>query len=209
MNSPLEKARRDPESTKARILAVARRLFGEYGFHGTTTRMIAREVGIDISTLHYHWGNKKDLYESVVIDINGDLRQKLREVEHVIHGLPLAKRLEISIVMMTDYLFEHTSVSNLILFRYFAKNRYEGNLDFSVPEFTADIAFSMGLSPDRKNVSPETMMKVIAVMNSIHYFVSGENFLCPMLHIDRKSYIHLVKETLKFIHIPAFAGGGG
>ncbi|HCX01220.1 MAG TPA: TetR/AcrR family transcriptional regulator, partial [Syntrophaceae bacterium] len=38
---------------KARILAAARRIFGEYGFHGTTTRMIASEVGIDISTLHY------------------------------------------------------------------------------------------------------------------------------------------------------------
>jgi AcrR family transcriptional regulator len=208
MNSPLEKARKDPESMKAKILAVARRLFGEYGFHGTTTRMISREVGIDISTLHYHWGNKKDLYESVVIDINRDLRQKLREVENVIHGLPLAKRLDISIDMMTDYLFEQTSVSNLILFRYFSKNRYEGNLDFSVPEFTADIAFSMGLSQDRKNVSPETMMKVIAVMNSIHDFISGESFFCPMLHVDRKRYILLVKETLKFIHIPAFTSGG-
>jgi AcrR family transcriptional regulator len=37
---------------------VARKIFGEYGFHGTTTRMIAQEVGIDISTLHYHWGEK-------------------------------------------------------------------------------------------------------------------------------------------------------
>ena len=209
MNSPLEKARKDPESMKARILAVARRLFGEYGFHGTTTRMIAREVGIDISTLHYHWGNKKDLYESVVIDINSGLRQKLREVENVIHGLPLAKRLDISIDMMTDYLFEHPSVSNLVLFRYFAKNRYEGNLDFSVPEFTADIAYSMGLAHDRKNVSPEAMMKVVALMNSIHNFISGESFFCSMLHVDQKRYILLVKETLKFIHIPAFTGGGG
>jgi AcrR family transcriptional regulator len=209
MNSPLEKARKDPESMKARILAVARRLFGEYGFHGTTTRMIAREVGIDISTLHYHWGNKKDLYESVVIDINSGLRQKLREVENVIHGLPLAQRLDISIDRMTDYLFEHPSVSNLVLFRYFAKNRYEGNLDFSVPEFTADIAYSMGLAHDRKNVSPEAMMKVVALMNSIHNFISGEGFFCSMLNVDRKRYILLVKETLKFIHIPAFTGGGG
>jgi len=204
MNTPLDKARRAPESMKARILAVARRLFGEYGFHGTTTRMIAQEVGIDISTLHYHWGGKKDLYESVVIDINKDLRQKLLEVENIIHGRPLSERLDVSIDLMTDYLFAEPSVSNLILFHCFAKKRYEGNLDFSVPEFSADIAFSMGLSADRKNVPPETMLKVIAVMNSIHNFISGEDFFRTMLKLSRERYIAMVKDTLKFMHIPAF-----
>ena len=48
------------------------------------------------------------------------------------------------------------------------------------------------------------MMKVLAVMNSIHNFISGENFFRPMVKVDRKRYIALVKETLKFIHIPAF-----
>ena len=56
MPSPLEKARQDPKSMKARILASARRIFGEYGYNNTTTRMIAKDVGIDISTLYYHWG---------------------------------------------------------------------------------------------------------------------------------------------------------
>jgi hypothetical protein len=42
------------------------------------------------------------------------------------------------------------------------------------------------------------------VMNSIHAFISGENFFCPMVKVDRERYIALVKETLKFIHIPAF-----
>jgi len=204
MTTPLEKARRDPESMKARILAVARRIFGEYGFHGTTTRMIAQEVGIDISTLHYHWGGKKDLYESVVMDVNKDLRQKLIEVEGVIHGLPLAERLAISIDLMTDYLFANPDISNLILFRYFGKTRYEGNLDFSVPEFTADIARSMGLARDKRNVPPETMMKVLAVMNSIHSFIAGVSFFHPMVKVEKDRYIALVKETLKFIHIPAF-----
>ncbi len=204
MTTPLEKARRDPESMKARILAVARRIFGEYGFHGTTTRMISQEVGIDISTLHYHWGGKKDLYESVVMDVNKDLRQKLIEVEGVIHGLPLAERLAIAIDLMTDYLFANPDISNLILFRYFGKTRYEGNLDFSVPEFTADIARSMGLARDKRNVPPETMMKVLAVMNSIHSFIAGVSFFRPMVKVEKDRYIALVKETLKFIHIPAF-----
>jgi AcrR family transcriptional regulator len=204
METRLEKARKDPESMKARILAVARRIFGEYGFHGTTTRMIAQEVGIDISTLHYHWGEKKDLYETVILDINKDLQQSLIDVETIIHGRPLAERMAIAIDVMTDYLFAHPEVSNLILLRYFGKTRHESSLDFKVPEFTGDISRSMGLTKDAKNIPPRAMMEVLTVMNALHNFVSGENFFRPMTGLQREDYILAAKETLKFILIPAF-----
>ena len=204
METALEKARKDPESMKARILNVARRIFGEYGFHGTTTRMIAQEVGIDISTLHYHWGEKKDLYEAVILDINKDLGQSLRDVEEVIHGRPLAERLAIAIDDMTDYLFAHPDISNLILFRYFGKTRHDASLDFNVPEFTADIARSMGLTKDVRRVKPEAMMEVLVVMNAIHSFISGEDFFRSMTRLERDVYIETVKSTLKFVLIPAF-----
>jgi len=292
MATPLEKAHKDPESMKARILTVARRIFGEYGFHGATTRMIAQEVGIDISTLHYHWGEKKDLYEAVILDINKDLGQKLIAVERIIHGRPLAERMAIAIDAMTDYLFAYPEISNIMLFRYIAKTRDE--VDLKVPEFTADIARSMGLvkqqgtsatagkqarkeedsplvdgdragSPERSGKGagtplvdgdgadrsgnsghredfpiqesslsspaaggnagegapkagaaagkdaaarpappPRAMLEVLAVMNAIHNFISGENFFRPMVNLEREEYIAQVKETLKFILIPAF-----
>jgi AcrR family transcriptional regulator len=204
MESPLEKARRDPDSMKARILACARRVFGEYGFHGTTTRMIAQEVGIDISTLHYHWGEKKDLYEAVILDINKDLGQVLRDVEKIIHGRPLVERMAIAIDMMTEYLFDHPEISNLILFRYFGKTRHEASLDFNVPEFTGDIARSMNLTQDARKAPPRAMMEVLAVMNGIHSFVSGENSFRTMINLEKDEYIQIVKDTLKFILIPAF-----
>ena len=191
---------------KARILHAARRIFGEYGFHGTTTRMIARKVGIDISTLYYHWGEKGDLYEAVILDINEDLRRKLMEVESVIHGLPLAQRMDIAIDMITDHLFLHPEISNLVLFRYFSKTRREISLDFKVPEFISDIARSMGLCRDKKSVPTRVKMQVLAMMNAIYNFISGENFFRPMLNIEREEYIALAMETLKFILIPAFAG---
>ncbi|MFA5183364.1 MAG: TetR/AcrR family transcriptional regulator [Syntrophales bacterium] len=202
MATPLEKAHKDPESMKARILAVARRIFGEYGFHGTTTRMISQEVGIDISTLHYHWGEKKDLYEAVIIDINKDLGQKLIDVEKIIHGLPLGERMAIAIDTMTDYFFVCPEISNIMLFRYIAKTR--DNVDLRVPEFSADIARSMGLTKDRRQTPPRAMLEVLAVMNAIHNFISGENFFRPMVNLDREEYIKTVKETLKFVLIPAF-----
>jgi AcrR family transcriptional regulator len=206
MVTPLEKARKDPDSMKGKILKVARRVFGEYGFHGTTTRMIAQEVGIDISTLYYHWGEKGDLYGAVILDITNDLRVKLEEVEKVIHGKPLGTRMGIAIDMMTDYLFERPEISNLILFRYFGKTRNQTGFDFHVPEFISDIALSMNLCRDKENVSAGVRMQVLAVMNSIHNFISGENFFRPMLSVERDEYILMVKETLKFILIPAFSG---
>jgi len=204
MKTALDKARQDPESMKARILAVARRIFGEYAYHGTTTRMIAQEVGIDVSTLHYHWGDKKGLYEAVVLDINKDLGQSLRDVEEVIHGKPLGERLAIAIDVMTDYLFEHPEISNLTLFLYFGRTREEALQEIQIPEFTADMARSMNLIQSRKQATPRALLEVLAVINGIYNFVSGETYFRSIVGIDREAYISQVKEVLKFILIPAF-----
>lgn len=204
MTTSLEKAKQNPESMKARILEAARKIFSEYGFHGTTTRMIAKAVEIDISTLYYHWGEKGDLYEAVIRDINDGLGGKLVEVEKKIKGKPLARRLDIAIDEMVDYLFENPEISNLTLFRYFMKTRHGSLLDFRVPEYLSDIAYSMGLAEDRKNVPVEARMKVLSIMNAIHNFVSGENFFRPMMELDREQYIRQAKETLKFFNLAAF-----
>jgi AcrR family transcriptional regulator len=208
MATPLEKARQNPDSMKGKILSAARELFGEYGYHGTTTRMIAEKVGIDISTLYYHWGEKNDLYEAVVIDINEGLRGKLIEVEQHIKGRPLAERLEIALDEMMGYLFDHPQISNMTVFRYFTKTREKSALDVRVPEFISQIAYSMGLVDDKKDVSPQAKMKVLTIMNTMHNFVSGQSFFMPMLGVDRDEYIRMVKETLKFSYVPAYEGLG-
>jgi AcrR family transcriptional regulator len=207
MPSPLEKAWRDPDSMKGRILQAARRVFGRYGFHGTTTRLIAREVGIDISTLHYHWGDKGDLYEAVILDITEDLRQELRRVEKVIHGKPLAERMDIAIDMMTDYQFKNPEIANLTIFRYFSRTRQDMDWEDRVPDILTDIARSMGLQDPDQSVSTRAKMRVLAIMNAINDFISGEEVFRAMLDLRRDLYVALVKETLKFILIPAFAAG--
>ncbi|MCB2189379.1 MAG: TetR/AcrR family transcriptional regulator [Deltaproteobacteria bacterium] len=189
---------------KARILAAARQAFGELGFHGATTRHIAGLVGVDISTLHYHWGDKGDLFEAAVLDITEDLRQKLVEVERMIHGKPLAERLDIAIDQMTDYLFAHPEVSNLTLRRYFGQTRHEMTWDNHLPVFVNDIARSMGLAPMRGQVEKRAKMQVFAIMLAIYNFVSGGEFISHSLGLEREEYIPLVKQTLRFMLIPPF-----
>jgi AcrR family transcriptional regulator len=204
MPSRLERARNDPNSMKAKILAVARKIFGKFGYNDTTTRMIAKDVGIDISTLYYHWGEKQDLYEAVIVDVGDEIQQKLRDIEHHVSGQTMARRLEVALDMMCDYLFSHPEVPNLILFGYFNKTRHGVTLDIKMPEHIANIAVSMGLAQDKKKISIQAQARILAVWNTVLNFISGENSFRPMLETDHENYIKVVKETLKFILVPAF-----
>jgi hypothetical protein len=106
--------------------------------------------------------------------------------------------------MMSDYLFSHPEVSNLILFGYFNKTRHGVTLDISMSKYISNIAFAMGLSENRETVSTEAKARILAVWNTVLNFISGENFFRPLLDTNREEYIRVVKETLKFILVPAF-----
>ena len=189
---------------KARILASARRIFGEYGYNKTTTRMIAKDVGIDISTLYYHWGEKQDLYEAVLEDVGDEIQHKLNGIERNVSGQSLTKRLEIALDMMCDYLFSHPEVPNLILYGYLNKSPNGVTLDIKMSEHIANIAVAMKLAPNKNQISVQARARILAVWNTVLNFISAENFFRPMLDTNHADYVQVVKETLKFILVPAF-----
>jgi len=76
--SPLELAREAPGSTKGRILAAAEAVFAARGFEGASTREIAAQAGVNISSLHYHWASKDALYVAVFQDVFDRLTALLR-----------------------------------------------------------------------------------------------------------------------------------
>lgn len=61
----LARVAEEPDGTFAQILLTAEALFAERGFAAVGIRDIAAEVGINVSTLHFHWRNKAVLYEAV------------------------------------------------------------------------------------------------------------------------------------------------
>jgi AcrR family transcriptional regulator len=189
---------------KARILASARWLFGENGYSDTTTRMIAGDVGIDVSTLHYHWGEKQDLYEGVIGAVNEEILARFKEVERRCREVDLGRRLEIAIDIMCDYLFDHPEVSNLILFGYFRKADHTVVLDVNIAKYINNIAVAMGLAPDQGVVSVQAKARILTVWNAVLNFIAGQTFFRPMLGVAPEAYVAVVKETLKFILVPAF-----
>ena len=58
--------RRSAEDRRAEITAAARRLFATRGYHATTTRELAREVGVSDALLYRHFPSKHAVLESVI-----------------------------------------------------------------------------------------------------------------------------------------------
>ena len=204
MYKQLEKARKDPGSMKAKVLKAARKLFGQYGYHGTTTRMIAKEVGIDISTLYYHWGEKKDLFESVIMDVIDDYRGVVKNLEEKTTGKPLYDRYELAIDVLCDFLLSHPEVPNLMLFQMFSKTKQEFDANLRSAVTLNDVAHAMGFQLEDKASSDKVKAGILAVWFSIFSFVAGEKDIRPLFEMNRDEYSRLIKDTIKRLLIPTF-----
>ena len=59
-------AEKAQSASHERIIQAATMLFAEHGYHGVSARQIADAVGLNVATVHYHTGGKRELYLSVV-----------------------------------------------------------------------------------------------------------------------------------------------
>jgi len=65
-------------SARERILEAADGLFGEVGFDAAATRRIAELSGVNKALIHYHFKNKKDLFDRVLDRYYARLGEVLR-----------------------------------------------------------------------------------------------------------------------------------
>src|SRR5215472_10783137 len=53
-------------ATKERILDAAEALFMEHGFEATSLRQLTAAAGVNLASVHYHFGSKEELFEAVL-----------------------------------------------------------------------------------------------------------------------------------------------
>lgn len=61
------------EQTRALLLAVGRRLFGELGYTATATEEVVRQAGVTRGALYYQFRDKQDLFRAVFEEIQGEV----------------------------------------------------------------------------------------------------------------------------------------
>ncbi|MEO3787749.1 TetR family transcriptional regulator [Actinocorallia sp. B10E7] len=99
-----------------RILDAATLLFAEKGFEGASTRLIAEAAGLNIATVNYHLGGKRDLYLAVMERAAEKERRALGEVMRTF--TPTAEDAHRLADRYLDFCVEHPEIAALWLRRW-------------------------------------------------------------------------------------------
>lgn len=97
--------RRNPEATRAMILAAARAEFGEKGLDGGRVDRIAERAGANKQLVYYYFGSKDELYKAAIEATYAEIRALERGLD--LTALPPRDAMARLIDFSLDYLDEH------------------------------------------------------------------------------------------------------
>ena len=82
MEKKARRSRADGSETRRKILEAASRLVARQGFERTASKDVAREAGVDLASINYHFGSRKGLFEKALIEVHHELLrlEALREL---------------------------------------------------------------------------------------------------------------------------------
>jgi AcrR family transcriptional regulator len=99
----------DPAATRKGILRAAEESFATAGYTAATTRDMAARAGVNVATLHYHFGDKRSLYRAVREEsMRGDLPR-------LADAGPDPERLEAYLTSLFEFTARSATLSRLSL----------------------------------------------------------------------------------------------
>src|ERR1017187_4778265 len=108
---------------REQLLEAAEELFAEHGYEGTSTRMLAKKAGVNVAMVSYYFGSKEKLFEALVEDRAGILREKLLEIQD--DKISPVKKIEMVIDYYVDKIFSNRRF-HLILHREMTLHQRSG-----------------------------------------------------------------------------------
>ena len=196
---------RRSDRTRASLLEAAEDLFAERGFDGTRLEDIAARVGIRRASIVYYFKDKRELYDTVLASVFGDLRDTLESV--LARSDPLPERIEAAVSAWVDFVGDRPTLARLIL-REVADatpERRSAVLEHTRPFF--ELVRKQIL--DREDFSEvqlaeaDAVQIASAVAGATVFFVAAMPTLTPDLDIDPLSRRHLAahkREVLQIVH---------
>src|SRR5215472_5027114 len=100
----------------ASIVRSAIQLFAEKGFRGTTTRELARALGVTEPVLYQHFKTKNDLYRAIIESKAREGLAKSAELGHLLQGSDDRALLSYLAELILEHFEEDPAYSRLLLF---------------------------------------------------------------------------------------------
>ena len=72
-------ARMKADARRLELLETAARCFGEHGYRGTTTAMLAKAAGVTVPILYRHFADKRDLFLALIDSVGQKALSEWRE----------------------------------------------------------------------------------------------------------------------------------
>ena len=99
------------EDTRQRLIEAALKVFGEFGFDGASTRMLADAAGANLAAIPYHFGSKEGLYRAAadfIVESSG------KEI------LPTIEKIDLALASKKLSRFDATTLLHELLERFSA-----------------------------------------------------------------------------------------
>ncbi len=103
---------RDADATQARILAAAKKEFAKNGLGGARVDEIADRAKANKRMIYHYFGNKEDLFRTVLEEAYVDIRMAEQELE--LEHLPAREALEKLICFTWDYYLKNPEFLTLV-----------------------------------------------------------------------------------------------
>lgn len=208
------------ETTRQALIDAGLKLFGEYGFSATSTRMLTDLSGTNIAAISYHFGSKEALYHAVITYIAEQIRHKLGDrFTHIKAALSQpnltnteAKKQLISLIMALSSLFVESDAPKHWAF-VIMREQINPSPAFSIiynhvmqpvhETLATLIAHLTGHNPK----DDVTIIKAHMLVGQVLIFLSARETILRRLHTKKFTAIHLttIQEQLRK-HVLACVG---
>jgi AcrR family transcriptional regulator len=182
-------------NTKKALLLAAGELFAKNGLEATTTRSIAEKANSNIGCIHYHFGNKKDLYLAVFKYVVGagkektfdEIMEKNSELKNTSEGL--TEILAMFVMCELDWMFVEEELQwkvNLIVQEMIEPSEILEKVikEFFEPKKKVLIDFYMLINPDVAESDADVWANMLPA-NSVFYLLAKKGIL---LSQERNDY---------------------
>ena len=104
-----------PEERRAQIKDVARRLFGERGYHRTQISDLIEEAGIARGTFYLYFRNKREIFDELLDDLLRTIDGCIRGIEIGAGSAPVGEQMKGNLSRILETMAQNRPLAHILL----------------------------------------------------------------------------------------------